>query len=683
MKYFYLGCFLLLNYLAVAQSNTLFNSQLKSLHNIYKELHFAGKPVDDSLSVGVYHLFINNLDEDQNLLRIDDFKTFSSDSLNIDNYLEASNSDFIDKYVDILTSRIEETKDYIASLSKVKLDYTGKDTIHYSSHKKHYYKQNKKASELYWNKIIKYEVIKTIIEEDSTLQLIQSNFAKKEEGIKNVVIEKELCKLNEITNQKGGVESFVKECFLKAYCAYQDPHSTYFNNAERDLFHHYLGTNQLTYGILPSKNKDNDLVVEQIIPGSSAFKNGEIEEDDVIKSITSGQMTLETYCISINEVDKFLNDDSHKVATFKIKKRDGTIKEVKLAKTIMKSDDNSITGFVLKSDEEAFGYIKIPSFYTDFDSPRGIGISQDFSKELYKLQKENIKGLIIDLRFNGGGSIHEATNLSGMFIDKGPIAIESDRYSNQFTIRDPNRGSLFTKPVVIMINESSASASEFFSGAMQDYNRALIVGSNSFGKGTAQVILPLDTLDLTQGYTKITFEKFYRATGKGVQQKGIAPDIQLPSLYENFNMDEKSNDFSIPNDDITPTLALRPLKKLPIEHLTGLSKNRVEHSEDFKKIKELNQVLLREIIYKNKTYALTIDNVFEDIEQLNNLYKSFQDMDTTDVELEVENTKSTIEVLQYSEDMQLINEDIMNNISHDIYISESFNILKDLINKLN
>jgi carboxyl-terminal processing protease len=225
-----------------------------------------------------------------------------------------------------------------------------------------------------------------------------------------------------------------------------------------------------------------------------------------------------------------------------VRKADGQIRKVELRKESMQVDDDEhIKSFVLRNNNQAIGYISLPAFYTDWEtgSESAKGCANDLAKEILRLRKENISGLIFDLRYNGGGSMQEAVDLSGLFIDAGPVAQLNTEPGKMVTLKDVNRGTVYDGPLLILVNGVSASASELVTGTLQDYHRAVIMGSVSYGKATGQVILPLDTVirkDLKplnkqdDAFCKITVEKLYRVTGASIQAKGVMPDILLPDI---------------------------------------------------------------------------------------------------------------------------------------------------------
>ena len=503
----------------------------------------------------------------------------------------------------------------------------------------------------------------------------------KEEGqeLKNKLIDQQLCLLSETTNQFGGIQKFVEKQFLNAFANYQDPHTTYLDRSDKVSFETYISSNQATFGIYTTKNKEGEIEIAQIVPGSSAFKNSELEEGDILKNLLSQNDELLVSCVSNQEVINFMNNENHHQTTFKVKKKNGPIKTVKLTKTVIKVEENSTRAYTLNNENKRIGYLKIPSFYTDLESPNGLGVANDVAKEIFKLQQENIDGLILDLRNNGGGSMKEAITLSGMFIDKGPISIVKTHKGRVSTLRDPYRGKVLDKPILILVNQFSASASELFAGAMQDYHRAIVVGSPTFGKSTVQSIFPLDENEKL-GFSKITIQKFYGINGTTHQFKGIQPDIILPSIYDDIERGERFLPYALNSDSVEVTLQPLKLKKINTSPLKEKSANRINSNQTFDKVKKLNGKFKSEYLTKETEYALTVENIYKDVEAFQHLLNEFSEVKTEKPDFSVENTSSTKNILIFNKDDKELNEKIVQSIAEDIYIEEAFLIITDLLN---
>ncbi|MBR9915069.1 MAG: hypothetical protein GYB32_09635 [Algicola sp.] len=664
-----------------SQDNQRFCEQLQALQKLVTSNHYQPKVINDSLSSSVYDLFLDNLDDSNRLFMQEDIDVFESDRLQIDDYIHTNNCEFVTKYAEVLNQRIEDSKDILRALETVTFDYSGKDTLRFKKDSKWPYFRSKEAVKSYWSKRMRYNILYALVENDSVLDRLKTDFKDLEKELKPKLIQKEICQLEALQNKLGSLDAFVKESFLNAYLHYHDPNSSFFTPTEKEIFESSLSNHQFSFGITTEKNDDGDIVIVHISPGSAAFNNGEIEVNDVIKSLQTTSQTLETYCVSNEDVIDFLFDQKHNTITFKIKKKNGPVLDIELTKTETKTEDNTVSGFIIE-DQSKVGYISIPSFYSDMDSPNGLGLANDVAKELYKLQKENIEGLILDLRFNGGGSMKEAADLSGMFINRGPLSILRYNNGETITIKDFNRGSLFTKPIVVLVNNYSASASEFFAASMQDYNRAVIVGATTHGKASAQVIFPLDE-DETLGYSKLTVEKFYRVTGQSHQSKGVVPDIILPNLYDGFKTQEQFEAFALKNDTVGKTIKFPKLKKLPVLELKKKSFNRLVNHTPFDAIKGLNQLILNNYFNLDTEYQLTLDNVYNEMMNYRQHWSTIsQPLDVHQSRFLVKNSQSTKEVMRYNEDQKRLNETILKDIKQDIYIEEAQAILQDLL-KLN
>ena len=664
---------------AYGQNNDVFCEQLNALKNLVQSDHYAPKAINDSLSIGVYNLFLEQIDEDHRYYLTSDLEVFSKDSLLIDDYILKQDCAFINKYATVLKDRLINTKSIIQTLITEPFDYSGKDTLYFITSSKQKNFKDEATLKKYWNKRIRYDILTELIDQDSIYDTIELNFTTLEQALKPKIIQNQLCLIDELINKNGGLETYVKELFLNAYMKYHDPNSSFFNNSDKTIFESTVANSQLTFGIFTDKNDDGDIYISYITPGSVAFQEGTIEVNDILKSLTSEEDVLEAFCISNDDVIAFTNDDNHHTINFKVKKQNGAVVDIQLTKAEAKVEENAIRGYIINSNSKV-GYINIPSFYTNFESANGLGLANDIAKELYKFQKEDIEGLILDLRFNGGGSMKEAADLIGMFINKGPISIL--RYNNDdlYTVKDDNRGSLYKKPLVVLINHFSASASEFFAGVLQDYNRAVIVGTTSHGKSTVQVILPLDETNESLGFSKLTVEKFYRVTGKSHQSVGVIPDIQLPSLYDNFKTDERFEQYALSNDTVPVFIKHYPLEKLPIKALQKQSQKRIQKHPVFNTIKTTNQNMVNEYLFSDTQYPLTLKNVYSEIDTYNSLWTDFYEQSSNySTQLSITNTSYVNELLKNNEAETKANQQQLEDLKSDVYIEEAYAIINQLI----
>ena len=658
--------------------NKTFCNQLSSITELIEKYHISPKILNDSTSKHIHDLFISKIDTDHLFFLEEDISSFQSDVFLLDDYISSNDCKFISRYINVLNNRIDETIAILENTTNQTLDYSGKSTIHFDASKaRSIFKDNKDRRD-YWNKYLRYRILNKLVDTDSSLSYIQKHFKTIEAEYKSKVVDQEICTLTELKNQNNGIEDFVKNQFLDALLNVQDPNSTYFNSTEKQNFEREISNIEYTYGIITKKSKTGSILIAHIIPGSPAHKNGIIAENDEILSLKSDENTLEINCISNESVMSYLNAPKNKSIELQVKQEDGSLKSITLSKSKISVERNTIEGYIINNDNK-LGYIKIPSFYTDTETFSGNGVSNDVANELYKLNKENIEGLIIDLRSNGGGSMQEAINLSGLFIDRGPVGISKVKSENNYTFRDPNRGRLFNKPIVIIINAFSASASELFTNALKDYNIATVVGQKSFGKGTSQIILPVKPNE-NMGFVKLTSGIFFGIDGKTHQKKGITPDIPIPSFYQDFEIGERYKTHSIKNDTVNPTLNYKVYSKINLTDISERSHKRILQNDAFKNLLVINNELLKNFVKRKTQYPLTLTKVFEDRKKRQAIWKSFSNFDALQEEtLNVKNTTSNLEVLSYNTEAKLENENYLKKLSKDIILKEASYILSDIL----
>jgi len=665
-------------YTTFAQQESLFCEQISAIKELVEEHHYKPKTIDDEFSKGVFNLFLNHLDEDKDYFFEEDITILKADLNEIDNYVLDNNCNFTSKYSELLKKRYLDYNIIFEDLKSETIDYSGTITLSPISKKDYTYFKDITNLKSSLKKRVAYKTIVDYLGSKDSLNTDLGYFKIVEPALRLKVIDRELCKINELLFPENGLDTYVNNQFLDAYLKYQDPNSSFFTNEEKEVYQNDLATQKKSFGVVTQKNRNGEIVISTIIPGSSAYKNGRLEEGNILLNLKSLDSELQINCISNKDVVIFLTDEKNKNIKFTVKDKNEAIKTIILTKTEIKVTENAVTGFIINKNNLKIGYIKIPSFYTDYSSPNGRGVSSDVAKEIYKLQKEGIEGLIIDLQFNGGGSMQEAINLSGMFIDRGPLSILKFNNGETFTIRDPKRGSFFNKPMLIIQNDFSASASEFFTAAMQDYKRAIVVGEKSFGKSTAQNIMPLKE-DKNIGFCKVTVELFYRVTGKTHQAKGIIPDITLPSLYKKLNNTEASREYVILDSTITPTLNHFTTKLKPLESISSESSKRVLENNYFKIISKNSQELYNVINIPSLPYKLTISNIKNKRIKRSESYKTIFYQNELKL-LDVENTNATNELISYNNEEKEENELIIDELTKDIYINESYNILIDYIN---
>jgi carboxyl-terminal processing protease len=460
------------------------------------------------------------------------------------------------------------------------------------------------------------------------------------------------------------MSSHLTKLFCKALANSFDPHTDYFTKEEMKDFDMELSKKKFSWGFGIGQDKFGQAVVQSIVPGGPAWKSNAIHKDyQVIAIQFDDGFKAEAIDYEVHELAKILEDPTKIKMTITLQRLDGELTNVSLEKSEIESDENFVQGYVLKSQRK-FGYISLPAFYTDWSDPYSKGCANDVAKEIVKLKKENIEGLILDLRFNGGGLVSEAVDLSGIFIDFGPLMIFKSKDKPPLVLKDINRGIAYDGPLLILINGFSASASELMAGVLQDYHRAIIVGSTSFGKATGQSVMPLVNKD-SIGFVKVTEEKIYKINGKTHQKTGIKPDIPLPDLTSLFKLSEQNYSAALSSDSISKKLPIASLPPIPVSELRSRSEKRVANSEVFKSIIDIQKSFELKVPLQLDAFSGYMKK--ENLNERDSIHSTFQ----------VLSTNFDDRVLKVDSYANELKEKMMEELKNSPYLEEAIHILED------
>jgi carboxyl-terminal processing protease len=509
-------------------------------------------------------------------------------------------------------------------------------------------------------------------ETSDNLDSIKANFKTIESASRKLILSNEICRISTLleTNIKQ------EEKVYNFFCTYFDPHTAYFSDDSKSSFVASLSKEHLSLGMTVNLNEKNEIIIDEIDPNGPAFKTGQIKKGDQIVSISNHKDTLQVSCSSLESISTMILSESNKSITLTLKRNSGKSFDVYIEKQVMKDEENSVFSFIV-GKESKIGYIKIPSFYADLDGNSRKGCADDVAREVIKLDRDNIKGLVIDLIDNGGGSMEEAIKLAGMFVDYGPLSIVVDNKQGTSVINDPYRGMIYKGPIVVLVNSNTASASEFFSSILQDYNRALILGSTTLGKATMQTILSLDEEKNTD-FLKITINKFYRVTGKSHQYVGVIPDVIVPEFYEGVYQKESDFPTAIKNDSIQPFLKYKPFVKHPlIDKLAKNSTARLADNYFFNDVKKINLKIDQLVNTPKSEIPMTIDAVFNQKKIVNSLWKEINTFNDENNPLDVYNSTVNQFLLGVYPTEKTINQYQINNLKTNPYLNEAVNIITE------
>lgn len=654
--------------------------------------HYSPRPVDDSFSVAVFKTVINAADRRRIFFTEPEFKQLSSFQLNLDDELRGKGWGFFDQFKAIYKKALMRADTLADKTLQKPFDFTVNETVISSREESFDFAADNAALASRWSRRLKFRVMQRILDEvtgDSTKKIsFKDALAAKEAATREKLRQAEKKAIKKILEAPGGYDAFVAEMYLNAIATCFDPHSNYFSPRTGEAFQAELSTESLSFGIGLEENDKGQIVIDKLVPGGPAWKSGELHEGDELQSLQwEGKEEADMSNASLEEVYDVIEQSSKDKIIMKFKKADGSTAMVLLKKEKLENEDNIVKGFVLKG-EKKIGYILLPGFYTEWENETGSGCANDVAKAIIRLKKENIEGLILDVRYNGGGSLGEALEMGGIFIDEGPLLSEKMKDGKQLTLKDPNRGTIYDGPMVLMVNGQSASASELLAASLQDYNRAVIVGSKTFGKATGQVVFALDTLSNkaepvpNKDAVKITVEKLYRLNGGTAQFAGVSPDVILPDAFDALEYREEFMKYALTPDSAKKNGYYKPLPVLPVAELSSKSAARVIASDEFKKVKKLIEAGKKLMAAISSTIPLKWD-AFEKWMKENDpdLLTAGEEAKPTK-KFTVENHAGDKEIFRSNPYAKEVNDVWLLNIAEDIYIEEAFAVLQDLINLL-
>lgn len=676
-----------------AQPTSFYGQQSNAIWKLVQKYHIQPKPLDDNLSQEIFDNFISFIDNAGYYFLQSDIDELSKLNLSIDNEITAKTSVFFSRAAQLFEIRLKAVDSLITVIEASKFDFEKEEFLSYSEADFPDNVSNYTELKERWRKWIKYSTLEELFYGDyfeNPLTESVANLLTKIDEAKKNVIAYERFEIKSYLQHPAGYLNYLATYYLDAIASTFDPHTTYFSSIEKENFESELSKENLVFGISVEADDKGVIRISSLMPGSPAWNSNELNKGDEILSLelNDGQK-LEMTTAGIDDVVLMFDNSTGTKLTIRFRKLNGQEGEVTIEKGEVYIEEDVIKNVILVG-EKKIGYITLPDFYTEWDGDGGLGCANDVAKIIVKLQKENIDGLILDLRNNGGGSLKEAIDLAGIFIDWGPLTILQNKHGEASSIKDMNKGAIYTGPLAIMVNGLSASASELFAAAMQDYNRAIIIGSPTYGKASGQIILPVDPnyvhgytnpkdLDETYGHLKITVDKFYRVTNKTHQKTGVIPDIFLNDYYDIYEYKESSYAHALEADSVLKKVYYTPFEKFP-EALAINSKKRVEANSNFKLMKTLIDSILA-------TYELDeiISLNIQKYQQTEKLFDEFLDRLFSLDKFATTNFKATnnlydLEIMKINAYRRELNEEYLKTIEEDVYIDEAYQVLKDYLN---
>ena len=577
-----------------------------SVKNTLSYLHYAPKPINDAYSQEVYKHYFDMVDASKRYFLQSDMDEFAKHKTKLDDYLNQGDLTFYKLTIDRLYQRVDEIDKITQDILSKPINLEEDETLILEPKIKNN-PTNAKELSAEWKKYIKYN----ILQEMESLTAKEEMQREKKDSVQKFNL-KDTIKLEILTPEQKRIKATeeVKDLvtdtfrrfkkrnkmdwftvYMNAYTEVFDPHTSYYSPKNKEDFDTQFTGKVIGIGAI-IQEKRGYLYLGALTIGAPAWKSKQLSEGDKILKVRSkpNEDPVNVVGMLSDEAVRLIRGEKGTKVTLTVEKKDKTIKEVTMIREEVAIEDTFARSIIVNSkDGKKYGFINLPSFNADFEDEKGRNASEDIKNELVKLKAQNVQGIILDLRNNGGGSLTEVGDILGLFMNTGPYVQVKDGNGKIQTLKNKTSAPLWTGPLVIMQNELSVSASEILAGAVQDYGRGVVIGSpQSFGKGTVQTFVDLNRFLNTNddfGSLKLTIQKFYRVTGESTQRKGIESDFKMKDFFTYAEIGERYDDYALAWDKI-PAAPYQPMNYFSAQALQKETEGRLINNKTYQLVQE-------------------------------------------------------------------------------------------------
>jgi carboxyl-terminal processing protease len=633
----------------------------------------------------VYAKYLDGIDPTKRFFLQSDIEEFSKYELQIDDMIKRKDLTFFNLTNSRLLQRMEECRAIYEEVLAVPFDFTTHENINVDYEKLPYAKNKKELIDR-WRKQLKLQALSTITDKQKLEEDKKSKDAsyrsKSFDLIEKEVRENSLKSLNEYFDfiQKELTRNDWFSIYINAIVERFDPHTFYFSPEDKEKFD--VSMSGTFEGIGARLQKKNDAVeISELISGGPAWKGKELEAGDLILKVAQGkEEPIDVAGMRLDDVVKKIKGPKGTEVRLTVKKVDGSIKVISIIRDEVETEETFAKSSIVEKDGKRFGIIYLPKFYISFENKENRDAYKDIAVEIERLKAQNIDGLVMDLRDNGGGSLETVVKMVGLFIPEGPVVQVKGPGRNPEILPDPDKKVQYDGPLVVMINNFSASASEIFAAAIQDYKRGIVVGSkHSYGKGTVQNVIDLNQFIRGNSYgdlgaLKTTIQKFYRINGGSTQREGVMSDIVFPDRYTYLDMGERDEESALPWDKIAPA----SYDPLPINYdqIIANSKKRIAANAYFKLIDENAKW-----IYERKddnTFSLNLNQFKKEMEQSDAKIKKFKVLLDYNNKLNFTSLPNEVSLFEKDSLLKQKRERWHEDLQKDVYIEETLNVIAEI-----
>ncbi len=664
---------------------------LQILMGSLDQLHYDADELDNDFSKKVYNLYLKQLDRNKRFFIQSDVDQLSAYETKIDDAIENPNFDFLELSVELFEKRIAETEAFYEDVLAEPFDFSKDEYVEFDFDKLTYATSSEELKER-WHKWLKYQTLTRLhdaieeqekaLEKDPKAEKKSYNEQEAEARERVLKNHKDWFKRMNRLDERDRMSAYIN-----AITNAQDPHTGYFPPKDKEDFDIQMSGKLEGIGARLIE-RDGYIKVTEIIAGSPSWKQGKLKAEDLILKVAQADgEPVDVVDMKIGDAVQLIRGKKGTEVRLTVKSVDGTTKVIPIIRDVVLLEEGYAKASRLSIDgeENSIGYIKLPRFYADFSNSGGRDCSDDVQAEIAKLKKEKVGGIILDLRNNGGGSLQDVVEMTGLFIDEGPIVQVKAKEGAPYIYEDEDPSIQYDGPLVVLVNSFSASASEIMSGALQDYGRAVIVGTGStFGKGTVQRFIDLDralsgSYDELKplGSVKMTIQKFYRINGGTNQLKGVIPDVILPDAYSYIEVGEQEQEHAMTWDEIKPLDYNKWDGISKFNEIVRNSKLRTKANESFQLIEENARRMKKR---SDKTsFTLCLDKYRKEQETNEKESKTYEDTLEKEIDkLQVHTLLDDKASIESDTTKAQINDDWHKSLKKDNYVFEAINIVKDL-----
>ena len=667
-----------------------------SVKNTLSYLHYAPKPINDAYSQEVYKHYFEMVDASKRYYLQSDMDEFAKHKTKLDDYLNQGDLTFYKLTIDRLYQRVDEIDKITQDILSKPINLEEEETLILEPKLK---KNATNAKELSaeWKKYIKYN----ILQEMESLTAKEEIQKEKKDSVQKFNL-KDTIKLQILTPEQKRlkateeVKDLITDTFrrfkkrnkmdwftvyMNAYTEVFDPHTNYYSPKNKEDFDTQFTGKVIGIGAI-IQEKRGYLYLGALTIGAPAWKSKQLSEGDKILKVRSkpNEDPVNVVGMLADEAVRLIRGEKGTKVTLTVEKKDKTIKEVTMIREEVAIEDTFARSITVNSkDGKKYGFINLPSFNADFADDKGRNASDDIKNELIKLKAQNVQGIILDLRNNGGGSLTEVGDILGLFMNNGPYVQVKDGNGKIQTLKNKTSAPLWTGPLVIMQNELSASASEILAGAVQDYGRGVVIGSpQSFGKGTVQTFVDLNRFLNTNddfGSLKLTIQKFYRVTGESTQRKGIESDFKMKDFFTYAEIGERYDDYALAWDKI-PAVPYQRMNYFTAQALQKDMEARLMNNKAYQLVQESAQ--WKENLDKEESISLNLTKFNEVMKTRKAQIEKFKALDKFNNGLAF--TLNPDEVIREKKDEVFAKktQNWTKNLQRDLYLQEAVNIASQL-----